>query len=117
MTTQYKEALSRLGLSMDDECMKMLELEFEEARSLFVKSYEGRNEDDEQLIEYCVKRCYFRNEEQRTNYHCHSLALDVLKRELAWIDDRNEWEEELDMIDKTSSTNQMKETTIQYFPS
>ena len=100
---------------MDDECMKKGELEFEDARSLFVKSCEGRNEDDEQLIEYCVERCYFRNEEQRTSYHYHSLALDVLERELAWIDNPNEWKEQLDMIDKMSSTNQMKETTIQYF--
>ena len=100
VTTRYKEALSRLGLSMHDECMKMPELEFEEARSLFLKSCEGRNEDDEQLIERCVKRCYFENEEQRMSYHYHPLALDVLGRELAWFDDPKEWVKQLDMIDK-----------------
>ena len=100
VTTRYKEALSRLGLSMDDECMKMPELEFEEARSLFVKSCDGKNEDDEQLIKRCVKRCYFQNKEQRRSYHYHPLALDVLGKELAGFVDPKEWEAELDMIDK-----------------
>ena len=100
VTTRYKKALPRLGLSMDDECMKMPELEFEEARSLFVKSCDLRNKDDEQLIKCCVKRCYFQSEEQRTSYHYHPLALDVLGRELAWFDDPKEWVKQLDMIDK-----------------
>ena len=48
-----------------------------------------------------VKECRsIRDVLVHTSYHYHSLALDILKRELAWIDDSNEWKEQLDTIDK-----------------
>jgi hypothetical protein len=100
VTTRYKEALAHLRPYIDEsECMKMPELEEEEARSLFVMSSIGRNKDDDQLIQRCLKRCRFWKDNGKTSYEYHPLALDVLGRELARLDDPKEWGAELDMID------------------
>lgn len=89
VTSRYKESLAPLREYIDEnECMKMPELELEEARCLFEKSSEGRIDDDRQLVERCVQRCQFYDDDRRTSYHYHPLALDVL--------DPEEWGAQLD---------------------
>ena len=101
VTTQYRDSLARVGLDVDgDECMEMPELESEEARCLFLASCGGRNGDDEQLIERCIKKCRFWKGDRERSYHYIPLALDVLGRELAELEDPKEWEAQLHLIDK-----------------
>ena len=101
VTTRYRESLARLGLNIDgDECMEMPELESEEARCLFLTSCGGRNGGDDQLIERCIKKCRFWKGDSERSYHYIPLALDVLGRELARLEDPKEWEAQLDMTDK-----------------
>ena len=109
VTTRYRDSLARVGLDVDgDECMEMPELESKEARCLFLTSCGGRNGDDEQLIERCIKRCRFWKGDSARSYHYIPLALDVLGRELAQLEDPKGWEAQLDKIDKDPSIDSEK---------
>jgi hypothetical protein len=72
--------LQYLGVHKDN-CFAILELELEEAKSLFL-SYTRleKNEVDQELLEKCMERCYFsRGQSSSSNdMHYHPLALRVL---------------------------------------
>ena len=112
VTTRSRDSLARVGLDVDgDECMEMPELESKEARCLFLASCGGRNGDDEQLVERCIKRCHIcKGDRELRSYHYIPLALDVLGRELAELEDPKEWEAQLHLIDKDKSFNQSHES-------
>jgi hypothetical protein len=80
ITARSVDQLQCLGVHKDN-CFAMLELELEEAKSLFL-SYTRlkKNEVDQELLEKCVKRCYFsKGQSSSSDYmHYHPLALKVL---------------------------------------
>jgi hypothetical protein len=86
VTARSLDQLQCLGIHKD-HCFAMLELELEEAKSLFL-SYTRlkKNEVDQELLEKCVERCYFFNGLSSTSssggYHYHPLALRVLGSEV-----------------------------------
>jgi hypothetical protein len=59
----------------------MPELQKDEAKSLFMENaifdYETRMEVDDEIIDSCLKRCYFKKGYGKS-YHYHPLALKVL---------------------------------------
>ena len=77
-----------------NNCFAMPDLELEEARSLFL-GYANLKEDeiDKNLLEKCIKRCYFFKGQSSASsstsssplssgYHYHPLALEVLGSEV-----------------------------------
>jgi hypothetical protein len=86
VTARSLDQLQCLGIHKD-HCFAMLELELEEAKSLFL-SYTRlkENEVDEELLKKCLERCYFSNGLSATSssggYHYHPLALRVLGSEV-----------------------------------
>ncbi|KAG0601993.1 hypothetical protein M758_11G152900 [Ceratodon purpureus] len=77
------------GLGIDEsECLEMPELEIDEARSLFLDQFqiipENIDEEDEELLMRCVKRCRFRKGDS-ANYQFIPLALKVLGTQLWYI--------------------------------
>lgn len=115
VTARTKESLTRVRpYLMGENCVEMPELRIEEAKSLFAKSsgFELGNEDDEQLIQRCVQRCWFLKDGDK-GYHYHPLALDVLGRQLGYID-LKEWNAQLDKIDE-DIFNQSKENNHPVF--
>ncbi|KAG0627859.1 hypothetical protein M758_2G233500 [Ceratodon purpureus] len=102
VTARSKDWLLLVRPYMDDsKCMQMPELMLEEAKSLFAQSSNVhlRNCVDEKLILRCVKRCYFKKEDDSNSCHYHPLALDVLGRQLSRLD-LKEWVILLDRIDE-----------------
>ncbi|KAG0590565.1 hypothetical protein KC19_1G110000 [Ceratodon purpureus] len=111
VTARAKDSLIRVRPYLSEKnCMSMPELMIEEAKALFVQSsnFEQRSDHDEQLIERCVKRCRFSKDDTHKSYHYHPLALNVLGRQLGFIDPKD-WEEQLDKIDE-DIFNSSKET-------
>jgi hypothetical protein len=80
VTARSMDQLQCLGVHKDN-CFAMVELKLEEAKSLFL-SYTRlkKNEFDQELLEKCVKRCYFSKGQSSSSYgkHYHPLALKVL---------------------------------------
>ena len=100
ITSRSKMALMKLRPYIDERsCLEMPELMLEEAKCLFMRSFgfELRDEVDEQLIDRCVKQCYFKKVESNSTYHYHPLALDVLGRQLGCMDPK-QWGAYLDKI-------------------
>jgi len=81
--------LTSLGID-GNECMEMLELEMEEARSLFlyhvacVPPTYWSNKDDHELISSCIERCHFKKSNGISS-HYHPLALQTLGEQLQCI--------------------------------
>ena len=74
------DQLQYLGVHKDN-CFAMLELEVEEAKSLFIGYTQlKKNEIDQKLLEECMERCYFSKGQSSSfdGMHYHSLALKVL---------------------------------------
>lgn len=102
VTARAKDSLIRVRPYLHEKnCMSMPELMIEEAKALFIKSsnFERRSDNDELLIELCVERCRFSKDDTHKSHHYHPLALNVLGRQLGFIDP-TEWEEQLDKIDE-----------------
>lgn len=99
-----------------DNCIEMPTLEENEARSLFVASFKGVNEDDDQLIQRCLTRCHFKKDDRlEISYHYHPLALDVLARELEGLNDPMEWKPTLDADDDVFNQYQERNHHPLYF--
>ena len=60
---------------------------------------ESRGELDDGVVKHCVERCYFHKGDGNGGYHYHPLALDVLGKQLAYIEVK-EWEAPLDKIER-----------------
>ena len=100
ITSRSKTALMKLRSYIDESsCLEMPELMLEEAKCLFMRSIgsELRDEIDEQLMDRCVRQCYFKRSENNSTYHYHPLALDVLGRHLGYMDPKK-WPAHLDKI-------------------
>ena len=111
VTSRSKTALMKLRSYIDkSNCLEMLELMLEEAKCLFMRSIGsvlGDNVDHEQLIDPCVKQCYFKKVESNFIYHYHPLALDVLGRHLGCIDPK-QWGANLDKLGEGTSKERME---------
>ena len=110
ITSRSKMALMKLRSYIDESsCLEMPELVLEEAKCLFMRScgFELRDEVDEQLMDCCVKQCFFEKVESNSTYHYHPLTLDVLGRHLGCMDP-NEWEALLDKIGEGASKERME---------
>ena len=106
VTTRSLEVLKLHHLDIDESnCLEMPELQKDEAKSLFMENaicdYETRMEVDDEIIDSCLKRCYFKKGD-RKSYHYHPLALKVLGIQLGCSKyDRKKWGimlEELDLF-------------------
>ena len=79
--------LTGLGIS-ESECLEMPELELDEDRSLFLDQFEqipeNIDDDKEELLMRCVKRCCFRKGNS-VNYQFIPLALRALGVQLCYI--------------------------------
>ena len=104
ITSRSKTALMKLRSYIDESsCLEMPELMLEEAKCLFMRSIGSEliDEIDEQLMDRCVRQCYFKRSENNSTYHYHPLALDVLGRHLGYMDPRN-WQAHLDKIGEST---------------
>lgn len=90
VTSRSKDVLMRLSPYIN-ESFEMPDLALEEAKSIFVMEsrFSVRTEADEQLLNHCVKRCYFKKDDNRGTYH--PLALKVLGQQLSHIDPEEWW--------------------------
>ena len=96
--------LTGLGIS-ESECLEMPELEEDEARSLFLDQFqsipETIDDDDEELLMRCVKRCRFRKGDS-ADLQFVPLALKVLGKQLWYLHpgfNPREWAVDLQQID------------------
>jgi hypothetical protein len=95
--------LTGLGIS-ESECLELPELEEDEARSLFLDQFrlipETIDDDDEELLMRCVKRCRFRKGGS-ADHQFVPLALEVLGKQLWYLLGFNprQWAVELQQID------------------
>lgn len=96
VTARSSEVLKLCHLDIDESnCLGMPELQKDEAKSLFVEhaicDSETGTEVDDEIIDRCLKRCYFRKGDGKS-YHYHPLALKVLGIQLGCTKyDRNKW--------------------------
>ena len=82
VTARSVELLLCLGVRKDD-CFAMVELELEEAKSLFLNCAGLKmSEVGEDLVERCVRRCLFSKGQSLDDWHYHPLALKVLAIEV-----------------------------------
>lgn len=104
--------LTGLGIS-ESECLEMPELDLYEARSLFLDQFEqipeNIDEDEEELLMRCVKRCRFRKGNS-VNYQFIPLALKALGLQLSYIFRFNprQWAESLEHFDTFNPIRQSK---------
>ena len=112
ITSHSKTVLMKLRSYIDESsCLEMPELVLEEAKCLFMRScgFELRDEVDEQLMDRCVKQCYFEKVESNSAYHYHPLTLDVLGRHLGCMDP-NQWGAHLGKLGEGTSKERMEVT-------
>jgi hypothetical protein len=98
--------LTGLGIS-ESECLEMPELEEDEARSLFLDQFrlipETIDDDDEELLMRCVKRCQFRKGGS-ADHQFVPLALKALGQQLWFLHNKygfnpRQWAVDLQQID------------------
>lgn len=100
VTSRSEDSLMQLSHFLNKStCFEMPGLVLEEAKSIFVElsNFYVRTEADEQLLNRCVKQCFFKRGDNNKAYHYHPLALGVLARQLSLIDPE-EWGALLDRV-------------------
>ena len=117
VTARSLEVLKTHHLNLDENsCLEMPELQKDEAKALFLQhaicDQEARAEVDNDILDRCLKRCYFRKGAGKS-YHYHPLALKVLGIQLGFYKyDQNKW---ASLLKEFDTFNRRREDTHPIF--